>query len=118
RANVYPGMTATVSIIASERLNAILAPTTALSFVNTALQNGEITRTQLTSASGSSSTSTTSGTSTGVVIELVNGKLTPVKVVTGLASGNYTEIISGLKVGDKVVTAQTGGTTTTSSSSS
>jgi multidrug efflux pump subunit AcrA (membrane-fusion protein) len=116
-ANLYAGMTATTSITTAERINTLLVPSSALSFSTTALQNGEITRSQLTSlASNGSSTSTTG--SRGIAIELKAGKLVPVLVTTGLTNGQQTEILSGLKEGDEVVISQTGGTTSTTSSSS
>lgn len=114
-AHVYSGMTATTSITTAERISTLLVPSAALSFSTTALQNGEITRSQLSSlvSSGGSTTG-----SRGIVIELQGGKLVPVLVTTGLTNGQQTEILSGLKEGDEVVISQTGGTTSTTSSSS
>jgi multidrug efflux pump subunit AcrA (membrane-fusion protein) len=118
-AHVYPGMTATVNITTAERIGTLLVPAAALSFSTTALENGELTRTDLRSlaTSASSSTTTTGGTqsSRGIVVELKNGKLVPVLVTTGLSNGQFTEILSGLQAGDQIVVSQTGGTTTTSS---
>lgn len=115
-AHIYSGMTATTSITTAERISTLLVPSTALTFSTTALQNGEITRSQLSAlASGGNSTST--GGSRGIVIELKAGKLVPVLVTTGLTNGQQTEILSGLKEGDEVVVGQTGGTTSSSSSS-
>jgi len=116
--HVYPGMTATVDITTAERIGALLVPAAALSFASTALQNGELDRSALSSlvGSGSSASGGTSG-NRGIVVELKNGKLVPVLVTTGLTNGQQTEILSGLHEGDQVVIGQTGGTTTTSSSS-
>src|SRR5579883_644927 len=115
--HVYPGMTATVDITTAERIGALLVPASALSFASTALQNGELDRSALSSliGSGNSATGGTSG-NRGIVVELKNGKLVPVLVTTGLTNGQQTEILSGLHEGDQVVVSQTGGTTTTSSS--
>jgi multidrug efflux pump subunit AcrA (membrane-fusion protein) len=119
-AHVYPGMTATVSITTAERISTLLVPSAALSFSTTAIQNGELTRSQLAAlvANRGSSAGGTGGTtgSRGIVVELKNGKLVPVLVTTGLTNGQYTEILSGLREGDQVVVSQTGGTSSTSSS--
>lgn len=112
-AHVYPGMTATVNITTAERISTLLVPSTALSFSTTALQNGELTRSQLGSLVSSGSSTSATGGSRGIVIELKAGKLVPVLVTTGLTNGQFTEILSGLKEGDEVVVSQTGGTTST-----
>ncbi|MGH7868113.1 MAG: efflux RND transporter periplasmic adaptor subunit, partial [Candidatus Dormibacteraceae bacterium] len=113
KANLYPGMTATISITTAERIGTLLVPSAALSFSTTAIQNGELSRSDLRSliSNGASGTSTTQG-SRGIVIELKDGKLVPVLVTTGLTNGQSTEILSGLNEGDQVVVSQTGGTTT------
>jgi multidrug efflux pump subunit AcrA (membrane-fusion protein) len=115
-ANLYPGMTATASITTAEAIGVLLVPSSALSFSTTAIQNGELSRTALRSLFSNSSSSigsTQSASNRGIVLELKNGKLVPVVVTTGLTNGTYTEILSGLNSGDKVVVSQTGGTTTT-----
>lgn len=116
--HIYPGMTATVDITTAERIGTLLVPSSALTFATTALTNGELTRSQLSSLGGSSSTTGSKSGSRGIVVELKAGKLVPVLVTTGLTNGQETEILSGLQEGDQVVVSQTGGTTTTSSSSS
>ncbi len=115
--HVYPGMTATVSITTAERIGALLVPVAALSFEATALQDKEITRSQLTALVAGGQTTTTGG-SRGIVIELKNGKLVPVLVTTGLTNGQYTEIVSGVQEGTQLVTSQTGGRTTTTTTTS
>lgn len=118
---VYPGMTATVDITTAQRLNTLIIPSSALSFPTTALQNGEINRADYVSAlqsaasaSGNSSSSSTSTTASNrVVMELKNGKLTPVPITVGLTSGQSVEVLSGLQAGDQIVIGQTGGQTTT-----
>jgi multidrug efflux pump subunit AcrA (membrane-fusion protein) len=113
----YPGMTATVNIATAQRIGALLLPASALSFTSTALQTGEVQRSALTALTrGSSSSGTQSATSgSRVVLTLVNGKLTPVLITTGLSNGQYVEVLSGLHEGDQVVVSQTGGTSSTSS---
>jgi multidrug efflux pump subunit AcrA (membrane-fusion protein) len=112
--HVYPGMTATVNITTAERIGTLLVPSAALTFSTTAIQDGELTRAQITSLTGTG-TATSTGTtgSRGLAIELENGKLVPVLVTTGLTNGTDTEILSGLQEGDQVVISQTGGKTTT-----
>lgn len=117
-AHIYAGMTATVNITTAERIGTLLVPAAALSFSATALQNGELTTSQIRSlvAGASSSGSGNIAGSRGIVVELKNGKLIPVLVRTGLSNGQFTEILSGLNSGDKVVVSQTGGQTTTTTS--
>jgi len=114
--HVYPGMTATINITTAERIGALLVPSAALSFAATALQNGELDRTALSSLVGRGTTGSTATGNQGIVVELKAGKLVPVLVTTGLTNGQQTEILSGLQEGAEVVTAQTGGSSTTSSS--
>ncbi|GCE16036.1 efflux RND transporter periplasmic adaptor subunit [Tengunoibacter tsumagoiensis] len=119
---LFPGMTATVDITTAQRLNTLIIPASALSFPTTALQNGEINRTDyrnaLQAAASSSSTNNTGSTTgavtgnTRVVMELKDGKLVPVPITVGLTSNSSVEVLSGLKEGDQIVTGQTGGTTT------
>ncbi|HEX7734335.1 MAG TPA: efflux RND transporter periplasmic adaptor subunit [Ktedonobacteraceae bacterium] len=116
-AHIYAGMTATTSITTAERISTLLVPAAALTFSTTALQNGEITRSQLSALVSGGQTTGTTGTR-GIVIELKAGKLVPVLVTTGLTNGQQTEILSGLNEGDQVVVGQTGGTSSSSSSSS
>jgi multidrug efflux pump subunit AcrA (membrane-fusion protein) len=118
-AHLYPGMTATLTITTAERLGALMVPASALSFITTALQTGELSRTTLRSlATSASASSSAAQGSRGIVVELRNGKLTPVLVTTGLSNGQYTEILSGLQSGEQVVTGQTGGNTPTTSTTS
>jgi RND family efflux transporter MFP subunit len=117
-AHIYAGMTATVNITTAERIGTLLVPASALSFSTTAIQNGELTTSQLralVAGASSSGFGSTQG-SRGIIVELKNGKLVPVLVRTGLSNGQFTEILSGLNAGDQVVVSQTGGQTTTTSS--
>lgn len=112
--HVYPGMTASVSITTAQRIGTLLIPSSALSFTTTALRAGEISRTDL--AAVASNRASSSG-DTRVVLVLKNGKLTPVLITVGLSSGQFTEVLSGLKEGDMVVTSQAGGNISTGSTS-
>lgn len=109
-AHVYPGMTATVNITTAERIGVVLVPSAALSFSTTAIQNGELSRSDLRNLIANGAPGASNG-SRGIVIELKNGKLVPVLVQTGLTNGQFTEILSGLNEGDQVVVGQSGGTT-------
>jgi multidrug efflux pump subunit AcrA (membrane-fusion protein) len=113
--NLYPGMTATVDITTAQRIGALLIPASAISFTSTALQANEVSRSAITALTGgaSTSTSTTTSGSSRVVLTLNNGILTPVLIKTGLNSGQYVEVLSGLQEGSQVVVSQTGGTTST-----
>lgn len=116
-AHIYAGMTATVNITTAERIGTLLVPAAALSFSTTALQNGELTASQIRSlVAGASGLGNTTG-SRGIVVELKNGQLVPVLVRTGLSNGQFTEILSGLNAGDQVVVSQTGGQTSTTTGS-
>lgn len=109
---IYPGMTATVSITTAERIGVVLIPNAALSFLTTAIQSGEVDRTALAAALPGKVQGSGSGTAQGsrrIVLELRNGKLVPVSITTGLTDGQYTEVLSGLRPGDRVVVGQTGG---------
>jgi multidrug efflux pump subunit AcrA (membrane-fusion protein) len=117
--NLYPGMTATVNITTAQRIGALLIPASAISFTSTALQANEVNRSAITALTGGAATSSTGSTSTSttassrVVLTLNNGILTPVLIKTGLNSGQYIEVLSGLQEGSQVVVGQTGGATST-----
>ena len=108
---LYPGMTATTTITTAERIGALLVSNAALSFPNTAVQAGAISRSTLFSAFSGSSTArgTQSNSNQRIVLELKNGKLVPVVITTGLTNGTNTEVLSGLQPGDQVVVRATGG---------
>src|SRR2546421_524633 len=108
---LYPGMTATTTITTAERIGALLVSNAALSFPNTAVQAGAISRSTLFSAFSGSSTArgTQSNSNQRIVLELKNGKLVPVAITTGLTNGTNTEILSGLQPGDQGVVKATGG---------
>lgn len=81
--NIYPNMSAQVSIITNTKGNVLLVPTSAVQ-----TQNG-----------------------VSSVRVLKNGTPESVEVETGLSSGTQTEIVSGLNEGDTIVTTSTALTT-------
>ncbi len=134
-ATLYPGMTATVTIISAEHDNVLTVPSAALSFAQTAIRQG-LVKLQTSGASSttaarpaSSATTTRAGanvpsasaTNQSYLVTLNQGKLTLVPVSTGLSDGSVTEITSGVNPGDVIVTSQSGSAstrTTTSTSAS
>ncbi len=125
-AHLFPGMTATASITTAQRIGVPLVSNSAFTFTTTALQAGVISRSALTQGFGGTGTGSTrrgsggfgggqgTSTSTGtgsrhLVLVLRNGKLVPVLITTGLTNGTFSEVLSGLNVGDEVVVGATGG---------
>jgi macrolide-specific efflux system membrane fusion protein len=87
-----PGMTATVDVVTAQKDNVLVVPTNAI---------------------------TTRGGSSTVQVVGDGGKLTSTTIVTGLAGDAGTQVISGLKLGQKVqITTATANLPTSSSSSS
>lgn len=76
--NLKPGMYANVTILGKEKPNTVMIPREAL--IRT-------------------------GNSERVILALGEGRFQPVKVISGLESGEKIEIISGLKAGEKIVTS-------------
>jgi HlyD family secretion protein len=109
-AHVYAGMTATISITTQQRIGVLLIPTAALTYPGTAVQNGEISRSALVTQGTGNAGSASSG-SQRTVLQLKDGKLTPVTITIGLNGGSFVEVLSGLQEGDQVVIGQTGGNT-------
>ena len=110
------GMPATITIITASANNVILIPESALSYgatYSTASTAKTATRTKGSAASKSATSS-----SQGQVVVLVNGQPQVKSVVTGLTDNVNVEIISGLSVGDLVITGSTTATKTSAASSS
>lgn len=101
---LYPGMTADVSILVAHRKNVLKIPNTALRFTppdNVTLE-----------PAGDATASTEESTRSKRFVYLTTGtpktpRLKAVKLKVGVADGVDTEVIEGLKEGDKVVTAAT-----------
>lgn len=107
-----PGMTATVSVVTREAKDVITVPAAAFRFRPPAVQPRASWSLQsmfmprLPRSGGQRATTvSTDGTRTLYVLE--NGQPAPVKVKTGSTDGERTEILSGLDVGDLVVTGTT-----------
>lgn len=81
---ILPNMAASANIITDRKIDVLMVPVSAVT--------------------------TTDGLSTVQVMK--NGKPQSMEVETGISSDDYTEIVSGLKEGDTVVTATTQGTST------
>lgn len=113
-AALYPGMTATVTIVSSEDDNVLTVPSSALTFAQTLLKEGLATRPS--GGNGSATSATTS--SQNYVATLTGGKLTLVPVTAGLSDGTVTAVSGALTSGETVVTGQSGGTSSRSASSS
>jgi len=107
-AHLYPGMTATATITTAQRIGALLVSNSAFTFPTTALQAGVISRSALTQSVGTTGSTQSTG-NRHVVLVLRNGQLVPVLITTGLTSGTFSEVLSGLNAGDQVVVGATGG---------
>jgi HlyD family secretion protein len=131
-ASLYPGMTATVTIISAEHDNVLTVPDSALTFAQSAISQGLVPKpgattsaarsssaksAATTSAAGSAS-ATSAATSQSYLVTQSQGKLALVPVTAGLSDGSVTEIASGIKAGDAVVVSKSGGTTSTRSTTS
>ena len=136
-AALFPGMTATATIVTAQHTGVLLISNAALSFPNTAVQAGVIDSNTLINdrrggnggsgfprnGSGGQGNGQRQGFGNGqgqgfgggqassrrIVLELRNGVLTPVVITVGLTNGVYTEVLSGLQAGDQVVVSATGG---------
>jgi len=89
-----PGMTANVSIIVARRENALKLPNAALRF-------------RLPDTTPANSKREHKPTRNVYILDAA-GKPQPVPIKTGITDGIFTEILDGLKEGDKVVTGSTG----------
>lgn len=112
-----PGMTATAEIVTTKRTNVLIVPNAALRFrPATTSQNGSITSVLMPRGPGSDSERTATageGSSQTVYILDAEGRSAARKVTIGSSDGSVTEITSGeLKEGDKVITGQLSGTST------
>jgi multidrug efflux pump subunit AcrA (membrane-fusion protein) len=122
---LYPGMTAQLTITTKQVIAAILVPTTALTYARTAVRSGRITTTATQQALAQAQQLITSATDASVkqgqasyVLEQQQGQVVAVPVVIGISNGTNTVVLTGLQVGDTVLTGDNQQTTTTSTSTS
>jgi len=116
--SLRPGMTASATIAATERSDALLVPNTALRFtpaVNAtagkAAGSGGIVSSLMPRMPGGTARKTAGGSgSQRQVWVLRDGVAAAVPVTTGISDGRLTEVTTGeLKAGDKVITDQRSG---------
>ena len=100
---LYPGMTATATIVSAEHTGVLTVPNSALSYAQTLSKKPSTAANRAT---------------TGTVVTLKNGKPTPVPVTLGISDGTNTEIVSGLQAGETVLLGQSKSSNGSSSNSS
>jgi HlyD family secretion protein len=114
-----PGMTANVSIVVAQRDNVLQIKNAALRY-----RPPDATPTELRPASSPGARSA-SGRPTGAaerknsertIYALDGSRAKPVQIKTGISDGVVTEVVEGLKEGDRVITAQLTSAPTSSSS--
>ena len=120
-----PGMTANVTILIDQRENVLEVPATALRFRPSGLQKESLAASEDSSKQSAGGAYAQGGArlkpdslrirkSGGTVLWILNqeGKPERIQVETGISNGTFTEIISdNLKEGEKVITGQEGGQT-------
>jgi HlyD family secretion protein len=120
---LLPGMTANVKILVSQHEDVLLIPTAALRLRQEGTTSGGVGRLQrpdTNGASGQRFPSSAGGTGDNGG-ELATDGRQPVWVIqgeepvlgwvqTGLSDGVHTEVVTGLRAGDRVVVGRTGGT--------
>jgi len=115
--SLRPGMTATATIIATQRTDVLLVPNTALRFAPTvagagapAAKGGIVSTLMPRMPRSSTRTSAAAGASTAAAREvwvLRDGAAVPVAVIPGISDGRMTEITGGdLQAGMQVITDQ------------
>src|SRR6059036_1444783 len=101
-----PGMTANVSIIAARKDNVLQIKNAALRYRPTEAGATEMGSRSPSSRGGRGSSGRERTTSERMVYVLSGGRPTPVQIKTGISDGVVTEVVEGLKEGDRVVTAE------------
>lgn len=92
---LLPGMTANVSIDAAQRKDVLVVPAAAISFAGSQVSGR---------ASGAASAASQAASAT--VLVYADGRATPTVIQTGLSDGRNTEVLSGLALGQSVVTGK------------
>ena len=114
-ASLYPGMTATATVITARRENVLIVPNAAISFAQSAAGQQLVARP--TAAAPTARPTSTSGNATeGTVMTLQGTRLIAKPVTLGVSGLSQTEVLSGLQGGETVVVGP--GSTTGSSTGS
>jgi HlyD family secretion protein len=101
-----PGMTANVSIIVARKDNLLQIKNAALRYRPAEGAASEGGARSPASAGGRGMGRREQKTSERTVYVLSGGRVTPVQIKTGISDGVVTEVVEGLKEGDRVVTAE------------
>ena len=101
-----PGMTANVSIVAARKDNVLQIKNAALRYRPAEAGAAETGSRSPSSRSGRASGGRERTTSERTVYVLSGSRPTPVQIKTGISDGVVTEVVEGLKEGDRVVTAE------------
>src|SRR5437899_1725914 len=101
-----PGMTANVSIIAARKDNVLQIKNAALRYRPTEAGASEMGSRSPSSRGGRGLSGRERTTSDRTVYVLSGSRPTPVQIKTGISDGVVTEVVEGLKEGDRVVTAE------------
>jgi HlyD family secretion protein len=106
---LYPGMSAHVTIRTIEHVNALLVPVAALNYVDIAVGSGEIERTMINALRARQRTMEEEGRAgSGRIVLVQRGdRLVPVPILVGFTNDEYLEVLSGLRLGDRVVVGRT-----------
>ena len=128
-ANLMPGMTANVTITTTRRSNVLLLPASAITYAQQHVTptGGAISASQLGAAlqqamqllnqvKQSDATAAQDRLTPAFVLERQQGKWVAKGVVLGLTDGTNYVVLAGLSEGERVVTAQHGGSSTSGSS--
>jgi HlyD family secretion protein len=101
-----PGMTANVSIVAARKDNVLQIKNAALRYRPTEAGTAEMGSRSPSSRGGRGAGGRERTTSDRTVYVLSGSRPTPAQIKTGISDGVVTEVVEGLKEGDRVVTAE------------
>jgi HlyD family secretion protein len=101
-----PGMTANVSIIVARKDNVLQIKNAALRYRPTDAGAAEMGSRSPSSRGGRGLGGRERTTSERTIYVLSDSRPTPVQIKTGISNGVVTEVVEGLKEGDRVVTAE------------
>ena len=101
-----PGMTANVSIIIAHKDNVLQIKNAALRYRPAEATPAEVTARSAPPAGGRGGARREQRTSERTVYVVSGGQPQPVQIKTGISDGVVTEVIEGLKEGDRVITAE------------